>query len=537
MQPTFESTAWIRSRTEMSQRLLAHDWASTSLGPLDTWPESLRSPVQLMLQSKQPMSLAWGPDLRCLYNEGFIPMLGSKHPDGLGLPFRQLWAKIADEFEPMIQEMRQGYSHYFEDRPVALAGGPGRPVGWFTFSWTPLYDENNAVQGFFCVATESTDRVIEAQKLASLKLLMDDLELMTQTASWEIDMDTGQMVSSDGLRRIFDLPADCPEMTPDEWRQFVHPDEVALRTVPLDQLFGPDKHLLNEFRIITARGETRWLRSWVRQLTKADGSGTLLRGLTVDLTYRKTMEQGRDDLLNLVAKNQIMNRLLKKDYDKLEMTLEAARLGLWELNPTSQKFVVDSRLARMLGEDPTTFKPSIADLQARIHPDDVAASLKALEEHLTGNTAFYETEYRIRHSAGHWIWLLANGRVVKRDDQDSPSIVAGTVRETTQQKRQAEQGVGLLQQIKQLLENMGQSPQTVQTLSPTDGLLEQLTKRQRQMLELIAQGRTTAQIAETLHISTGTAFTHRRDLMRKLNLRNTAEVTTFAIRHGLIRGG
>jgi two-component system NarL family response regulator len=64
-------------------------------------------------------------------------------------------------------------------------------------------------------------------------------------------------------------------------------------------------------------------------------------------------------------------------------------------------------------------------------------------------------------------------------------------------------------------------------------LSEILGRREREVLQLLASGKTSAQIAETLNIATGTVEVHRRNIMRKLDLHNVAELTRYAIREGL----
>jgi hypothetical protein len=61
----------------------AHNWASSPLGPPETWPQSLRSVVGLLLGSKFPMFVAWGPALGFLYNDPSAEILGAKHDDGM----------------------------------------------------------------------------------------------------------------------------------------------------------------------------------------------------------------------------------------------------------------------------------------------------------------------------------------------------------------------------------------------------------------------------------------------------------------------
>lgn len=124
-----------------------------------------------MLGAAQPVYVAWGPELTSLYNDGYLPIVGAKHP-GLGQPFATLWAEIWDAFRPIVEATLRGEAQHFVDLPVALAGRPGLPVGYFTFSYTPLREEDGRIAGFYVAATETTERVLaERQREALLHFL------------------------------------------------------------------------------------------------------------------------------------------------------------------------------------------------------------------------------------------------------------------------------------------------------------------------------------------------------------------------------
>lgn len=152
-------------RGEMRRLVGEHDWAASPLGAVETWPSGLRMAVDLVLDSLQPRLLAWGPDLTSVYNDGYVPILGDKHPGAFARPFPEIWREIWEEYGPIIAATLRGEAQYFIDQPVALTGRPGRPMSWFTFSWTPLRDDSGAVAGFLSVATETTEKVLAERAL------------------------------------------------------------------------------------------------------------------------------------------------------------------------------------------------------------------------------------------------------------------------------------------------------------------------------------------------------------------------------------
>lgn len=156
---------WLVSGGETGEFIRAFDWSSTSLGPLETWPQSLRTAANFMLEAQQPVYLGLGAESISLYNDAYIPILAGKHPAAIGKPYAVIWPEIWDEYRPHIEAVLTGKAQYWVDQPVMLVDRPDRPVSWFTFSWTPLRNEQGAVAGFFCVATETTERVLADRQL------------------------------------------------------------------------------------------------------------------------------------------------------------------------------------------------------------------------------------------------------------------------------------------------------------------------------------------------------------------------------------
>ena len=81
---------------EMGTRMREFDWSPTSLGSVESWPQSLRSTVSMLLPSKAQIILFWGPEFAVLYNDAYRPVFGGKHPSVLGKPGREAWIEIWD---------------------------------------------------------------------------------------------------------------------------------------------------------------------------------------------------------------------------------------------------------------------------------------------------------------------------------------------------------------------------------------------------------------------------------------------------------
>ena len=86
---------------EMGRLMMAKDWSKTPLGPVERWPQSLKTAVRILLCSRFEMWMAWGPELPFLYNDAYLrKTIGKKHPHALGTPTRELWSEIWADIGP-----------------------------------------------------------------------------------------------------------------------------------------------------------------------------------------------------------------------------------------------------------------------------------------------------------------------------------------------------------------------------------------------------------------------------------------------------
>ena len=155
----------------MGAALEAMDWSATPLGPVERWPQSLRTTVSLCLSSRAPMMIVWGPQHVQLYNDALAPLMGPKHPAALGRPYRESFAEIWDEtMGPMLAAVYdRAESSYLEDLPVSFHRRvPDEEMFW-TFSWSPLRNENGEVAGALHPAVETTGRVLAERRLRLLR--------------------------------------------------------------------------------------------------------------------------------------------------------------------------------------------------------------------------------------------------------------------------------------------------------------------------------------------------------------------------------
>ncbi len=142
------------------------DWSQTPIGGADTWPQNLRIAVNILLNSQFPMFVWWGPELITIYNDAYHVIAGDKHPKALGESGPKVWAEIWDVVGPLANKvMQDGTSTWAEDQLLMINRHGYVEESYFTFSYSPVFDDAGAVSGVFCACTETTEKVLAAKKI------------------------------------------------------------------------------------------------------------------------------------------------------------------------------------------------------------------------------------------------------------------------------------------------------------------------------------------------------------------------------------
>jgi signal transduction histidine kinase len=148
------------------------DWATTPLGPVQGWPESLRAIIPTMLASRFAMRVVWGPKYVMLYNDAYLPILGrDKHPRAMGVPTAQSFPELWDIVEPLFQRVYGGEAVALRDTHLPVHRNGYLEECYFTLSYSPMRDDAGAIAGLLGVISETTERVLAERRLRTLRAL------------------------------------------------------------------------------------------------------------------------------------------------------------------------------------------------------------------------------------------------------------------------------------------------------------------------------------------------------------------------------
>ena len=242
---------------ELGALIRAKDWASTPLGPIETWPRSLTIGLRIMLTSRYAMWVGWGPELFFFYNDAYRHMsLGDKHPWALGCPAREVWSEIWEDIRSRADVVLQtGAATWDEALPLFLERSGFTEETYHTFSYSPMPDDAGGIGGLFCVVTEDTERVIGQRRLSLVRQLA--AELSSTKTEPEVVSAVVASLATDAkdlpftLTYLFDADGQRARLVAASGVDGEGP--VAPRVIPLDEPTGgwPIRDMLERGAVIT----------------------------------------------------------------------------------------------------------------------------------------------------------------------------------------------------------------------------------------------------------------------------------------------
>lgn len=206
-----------------------------------------------------------------------------------------------------------------------------------------------------------------------------------------------------------------------QFKYLIHEDDLARVNDEVELLTSgkTDYRLTHQdYRIRHRDGHYVWVTDTTVVKRDEQKGINVLFGYLIDITERKALELK-----------------LETERNRLSLLLDATRLGTWEWNPQTNETRFNERWAKMFGYEPDELEKQVETWSSRLHPDDYDRVWRAIKDHLDGITPFYESEHRILHRSGRWVYVLDRGRIIERDNQGRATRYAGTVTDVTEQKQ------------------------------------------------------------------------------------------------------
>jgi PAS domain S-box-containing protein len=302
IKPPSPSRKQVSGKGEMADLTRAHDWASTPLGPIDTWSDALLCSVNIMLSCRFPTVIFWGPEMIQFYNDGYRPLMTEKHPKALGQSARECWKEAWHIIGPQWEDvLANGETTYMKEVLVpVIRSGRLQDIYW-TYSYSPIYGSEGTVDGILIVCHDVTDEVLGTRKLreseARAALSEERLRLALAAANgvgtWDWDVTNDLVYADEGFAHLYGVdPAKAATgITIAEFIRNMHPDDKGEVELAIQQALRTGKEFSCEYRLIQSDGSVRWVAAVGRSSFGPDGAPARFPGITIDITERKHTEE------------------------------------------------------------------------------------------------------------------------------------------------------------------------------------------------------------------------------------------------------
>lgn len=411
---------------EMGEIIRSYNWAATSLGPVETWPQSLLTTLSILLSSQYPMVLWWGSDLIQFYNDAYRPSMGmdGKHPKALGQKAPECWPEAWSVVKPAIDQVFNGEpSELNEDQLIPIyRNGKLEDVYW-TFTYSAVKIEDGSIGGILVVCTETTNKVVTFKKLQESDDQLRFAIEATELGTFDYDPVADAFKSNNRLKDWYGLPANAViplsltiESIAEHDKQRV---KDAIQTA-LQYTYGGFYNI--EYTII--HPVTRKER-----IVKAKGK-VWFNNEKVAYRFNGTLQ----DITEQVAANNKMQNaevLSRATAERLHLALDAGKLGSYELILATGEIHCTPQCKINFGT-PENETLNLEKLTANISPLD-RQRVKQTRDEAIAEHKIYSIEYRIQPKDGDIRWVKVSGKTIY-DEMDVPIKIIGVTLDISEQK-------------------------------------------------------------------------------------------------------
>lgn len=354
--------------------------------------------------------VTWSPKCAELFGWSADEVVGKVASD-IGMIYPDDLALVTDAFERLNNPRTTAYRLFHRN---LTKDGRTIHVDWYN---SVLRDETGAVVSTLAIAVDRTVEVKTQHALEEERQIFVAGPTLVMRwrdeAGWPIEYASPNAESITGYAAT-DFASGAVRLV-----DFVHPDDVERVSAEVNAMHRePGSQCTPDpYRVVTKSGDVIWLQTYLSRLKTAGEAGRLV-SYSIDIT-------------GMVA----LQAETRRQEQRLRTVIEATDVGTWEWDVTTGKVGINERWATILGYTRADLEPVTFETWQRFaHPDDLARTLAALDDNVSGNSQHYLRDCRMRHKDGHWVWILSRGNVTEFDANGAPTRVAGIILDISEQK-------------------------------------------------------------------------------------------------------
>ncbi len=433
--PNKTSPYFLNGGGEMGELTRNYNWASSTLGEPDTWPQVLKNTLSILLRSKFPMFLWWGKGLIQFYNDAYRPSLGieGKHPSALGQRGEDCWQEIWHVINPLIQKvLTDGEGTWNEDQLIPIYRNNRMEDVYWTFSYSAVINEQAQAVGVLVICNETTRYVQSYREMTEAKNELEFAVEAAELATYDLNPVTNKFIGNERLKNWFGFSSDVEIDLSTAINTIVADDRIRVTTALERALqFESGGMFTIDFKIVHPQTLVpRYVRAKAKALFNEMEQATRFSGTLQDITEEKTaaqrVKQGRENL--------------QRAYEQIRLSKEAAQLGTFDLDVVNGTMEWDARCRELFGishQGDVTYEE---DFLPGLHPDDRERISKIIDNLFmrTISNGDYDVEYRTVGRDDEKVrWVRAKGKVFF-NDKDVPVRFIGSVLDISDNKRDDE---------------------------------------------------------------------------------------------------
>ena len=433
---------------EMGELIREFDWTVTALGHPDSWPQNLLTTVNILLNSKFPMFLWWGPELIQFYNDAYRPGLGNpgKHPKALGQRGEDCWPEIWDIIKPLITSvLANGEAIYYEDMLVPIFRNGQLENTYWTFSYSKVNGNTGNIEGVIAICTETTSKVITNQVQTFNRELTSTNHKLTETQA-QLQQTIAELKESES--RLSYIIADAPVAV-----AILKSPELTIESAnkKILEFWGKTESVIGTpiHKALPELQGQQFLHLYQQVLS----SGEPYYGDEFNVLFEKDrkLEEGffnfvfhpiknnYDGVIGLmivatdVTEQVNARKKVERAEESLRMAIDAAGLGTFSINTADRTFVCSPQLKAFFGFLPDEEVPYEAVIN-QMHPDYRGLVAAAVEAALTKGTSF-DMEYPVvgyHNNKQRWIKGIGT---VQYDNNGVDRYFTGVLHDITEKKQ------------------------------------------------------------------------------------------------------